>query len=386
MARSRSGPVLALLLIAALVLGLWILFASAPEEPAMDPPRAPGEDVIDAPDPELRRPSLPLGLEPEPILADVIALHPPRFDVVLPEADAAAEEAHSAVHVPAEPVDLILVVEKAMREVLAALCKRADECCPGQDLCDLEIMAKMPMDEVAEEMVKQGGEGARMDEGALDECLLALRDYPCEFDFDGMSRAACHDDDDGERVCDEIPGKASIPTACRKLVRGAGEVGDPCDEDQACGGDAVCVKVRVAEGKGTCRLLAPRAAGCTWSADCQGELLCVHGTCSPPRAAGQACEGAKPWCTMGKCRVGTCKFGLSCRDGLCVAQGTEGVGCRMEEDCVRGMVCDSGACRWAEDGEWLSEPARAPDAELPICRNFRRMTQQHRDQQQQPTP
>ncbi len=27
--------------------------------------------------------------------------------------------------------------------------------------------------------------------------------FPCESDFDGMSRAVCHDDEDGERVCDE---------------------------------------------------------------------------------------------------------------------------------------------------------------------------------------
>jgi hypothetical protein len=377
MARSRSGPVLVLVVLAALAAGIWLLFSRGPVETGA--PAAPGAagDVVDEVDPPQRRAPLALGLDPEPMLADVVSMPRPRPDIVLQEADGVQEEASGALLVPAEPVDLVLEVETAMREVLAALCKRADECCPSQGLCDLEIMAAAPMDEVAEEMVKQGGEGARMDEEALDECLVALRDYPCENDFDGMSRASCHETGDGERICEEIPAKASIPAACRKLVRGATAAGDPCGEDQACGGDAVCVKVRAAEEEGVCRVLAPRAAPCTWSADCQGELLCVHGTCSPPRAAGQACEGTKPWCTMGQCRVGTCKYGLSCKDGLCVSQGGEGGECRMEEDCVRGMVCEEGVCRWAEEGEWVSAPERAPDAELPICKNFRRMKEQH---------
>ncbi len=382
MARSRSGPILALAIIAALVAGLWLFFSRGPSETeaGSDPPVLEREDVIEESPRPSRAPTLALGLDPDPMIADVAGLSPPRIDLVIPELDVTPEEVVDPLIVPAEPRDLTLLVEKAMREVLAALCKRADECCPEAELCDLSIMAKMPMDEVAQEMVKQGGEGAGLDEQAVDECLLALRDFPCESDFDGMSRAVCSDGEDGERVCDEVPGKPSIPPACRRLVRGTTAVGEPCDEDQACGGAAVCVKVRVAEGQGACRVLADRGAPCSWSADCQGDLLCVRGTCSPPRGAGQVCEGAQPWCTMGRCRVGTCKYGLTCRDGLCQAQGREGGSCRMEEDCARGMVCDGpGTCRWAEPGEWHSEPVREADAELPICRNFRRMTQQHRE-------
>lgn len=378
MARSRSSPAIVLGILAALIVGLWCFLSSEPDEdPARsDPPVADDTDVMEEPEQRSPRKPLPLSLEPDPVIADVVLMPRPRLDVLLPEYDAALEETNEPLHVPAEPVDLTLLVEKAMRDVLAALCRRADECCPGEGLCDLKVMEMLPMDEVAEEMVRQSGEGARLDEQALDECLVALRDFPCEADFDGGSRAVCHDGDDGERICDEIPGKPLIPAACRRLVRGNAAVGEPCKEDPACGGDAVCVKVRVAEEQGTCRTLATRGDPCSWNADCRGEMLCVRGTCSPPRGAGQVCEGAQPWCTMGRCRVGTCAYGLTCRDGLCKSQGRDSVDCRMEEDCARGMICDSQeGCRWPGEGEWVAHPEPAPDAELPICKSFRKMNE-----------
>ncbi|MFH1532385.1 MAG: Dickkopf N-terminal cysteine-rich domain-containing protein [Pseudomonadota bacterium] len=386
MAGSRSGPVIVLCLLVALLVGLWCLLSPDPDDgPGRTaPPVAWDMDVVEEPGQRAGRVIPSLGLAPDPMVADVTWLPSPQADILLPESDTVVEETGGALQIPAEPADLTLLVEKAMRDVLGALCRRADECCPGEGLCDLEAMEQMPMDEVAEEMVRQGGEDPHLDEQALDECLVALRTFPCAADFDGTARAVCHEGDGGERACDEVPGKPTVPTACRRLVRGDAGPGEPCEEDQACDGDAVCVKVRGAEGQGTCRALAARGDPCTWSAGCQGDMLCVRGTCSPPRGAGQVCDGAQPWCSQGRCRVGTCAFGLTCRDGLCAPQGREGTGCRLEEDCARGMVCDSEAgCRWPGEGEeeWVGHPRPDPDAESPICKIFRGINERRRSEE-----
>jgi len=382
MVRPRSGPVLAVAVLLVVVASVWFLapWGSEKEEDRTVRIASDDADVEEEPDRPMGRPIPPLGFEPDPVTADVRGISRLVIDVVLPEPDVVPDDTLPSLHVAAEPVSpTILLVEKAMRDVLAALCRRAEECCPDPGICDLLVMEKMPMDEVAEEMVKQGGEGARLDDQALDDCLVALRNYPCDADFDGAARARCREGDDGAVTCDEIPGKPSIPLPCRRLVRGRAADGEACDEDPVCGGDAVCVKIRGAEDRGACRIPADRGEPCSWSADCRGDMLCVHGVCGPPRSAGQACEGEQPWCSRGRCRVGTCALGLICRDGLCAPQGRDGGDCRMEEDCVRGMVCDlRTGCRRPEEEEEVSHPGPDPDADLPICETFRRMNEQRR--------
>ena len=304
----------------------------------------------------------------------------PGFDEVLVEPDVAPGEIGAPLLiVPAEPVDLSVQVEQAMRDVLAALCRRADECCPGAEICDLRVLEAAPMDEVGEDMVKKAGEGATMDEQALDDCLVALRDFSCDADFTEHSRARCRTED-GTRICDEIPNKPILPASCRRLVRGRAEAGAVCDSDHVCGGEAVCVRVNNSGEAGRCSVLAGHGEPCSWNAGCRGGMFCVRGTCSPPPGAGQVCDGEQPWCERGKCRVGTCAFGLVCRDGLCAPQGRAETPCRMDEDCAPGLVCDpEGGCQLTPDEEGVEGPRPEADYEPPLCGLFRGLNKQYGD-------
>ena len=51
----------------------------------------------------------------------------------------------------------------------------------------------------------------------------------------------------------------------------------------------------------------------------------------------------------------------------------------MEEDCVRGMICDpEEGCRWPGEEERANYPGVDPDEELPLCTMFRRMNEERR--------
>jgi hypothetical protein len=120
---------------------------------------------------------------------------------------------------------------------------------------------------------------------------------------------------------------------CTPLARGTGGV---CAGQQLCDGAGACFTAQCsgagAQGCGDCRTCQDfQCRAVANNTGCQGNGLCVGGTCQP--GAGSACQqGGTP-----------CANNLPCTNGRCQESGGNGEACRTGGECQSG-VCNGGFC------------------------------------------
>jgi hypothetical protein len=192
--------------------------------------------------------------------------------------------------------------------------------------------------------------------GAAPACPQGTDGCPCRADGNCDDGLACES------------GACATPTTCP-----AGTLGCPCSADGTCADGLTCTE-------GACATPKPCAAGsegCACGADdacgvtSLGEVLeCQAGTCvaaSCPAGQGgcacrngATCDDAGDACVDGFCQAadcvagsegcacagGSCKPGLTCRDGaVCVdATGLMGGPCYDDGTCSQGFRCQGGSC------------------------------------------
>ena len=114
-------------------------------------------------------------------------------------------------------------------------------------------------------------------------------------------------------TCLSIPQGGAIGQACPLGL---------CDEGSYCHWDTE-----------TCQALKAASAPCDYSEECANELLCLGGTCEPPRQEGEPCLD-------GQCG----RMGVTCdpTSAICVSVQTAGEICNPNVDlCATGLVCNS---------------------------------------------
>jgi hypothetical protein len=114
-------------------------------------------------------------------------------------------------------------------------------------------------------------------------------------------------------------------------------------EGEPCAGDECALPFLCSEGM--C-VLPPECGTAAAGDDCFGDEGCVRGlicdeqkhACTKPvvRKRGQACGGPTQ----------RCEPGTSCGFSVCETMRGVGAKCDQDEDCLTGMVCDEGRCRW----------------------------------------
>jgi hypothetical protein len=103
-----------------------------------------------------------------------------------------------------------------------------------------------------------------------------------------------------------------------------------------------------------CEAFEGANASCQSSSDCQSQLACIGGMCTPPPGMGQPC-------TFLSDRVPYCAAGLACdvapfvnASGTCVVPGAEGAPCHYHWSCAQPLVC--------RGMNWSGFPVSAPTA------------------------
>ncbi len=119
------------------------------------------------------------------------------------------------------------------------------------------------------------------------------------------------------------------PTACMATFTGSLPDGKECDSALYCTSRR-CAKPGT--GCGKCAPLGKEGSACTYSSDCDDQLLCMEGEC------GQVLSGVADDACLGDEQCGP---GLFCRPDLkvCATGGDSGSDCMTPKWCAAGLVC-----------------------------------------------
>lgn len=140
---------------------------------------------------------------------------------------------------------------------------------------------------------------------------------------------------------------------CRQAVTGLSAPGATCEADLECA-TGVC-DVSAGQCPGVCATQVGEGGRCQADAMCSDGLVCVVGTCSVPRAEGEACD------SFGFPARAQCATGLTCMD----VSSTEGSTCaRVAATAAQGDVClsngllcrDNLSCVLGSNGQSTCQP------------------------------
>ncbi len=192
---------------------------------------------------------------------------------------------------------------------------------------------------------------------------------PCETDSDCASLSCANPGDGRTRclpVCRSGQGTCPVGEVCAAgadqcavcvdaaEVHGPRQIGEPCESDAQCAGDASC---ETAPGGAYCTRTCSTAEDCPAGFHC-GTMMCERGALaatgdpcaeSSDCAAGDFCagQGDNHWCSH-VCAGMDCPDGLACVPAagtqICAPSGSLlGQACEADADCAGG-VCDQGVC------------------------------------------
>jgi hypothetical protein len=186
---------------------------------------------------------------------------------------------------------------------------------------------------------------------AADECLAALAAQSCDTSSrDARTQpAACAEMFRGSvktgDACalDEecASGVCALPTCNQACCTGtcharrASAIGDACELDVDCTGDAFCGGDKLCHALGAVGIDCERDNECDYGLACIGPSQLMPGNCRAQPRIGEPCLYL---------RCG--ELGATCTAGTCVALGLPGAPCTSAKDCSPFAVCDTstGAC------------------------------------------
>lgn len=250
------------------------------------------------------------------------------------------------------PMDQPIPIDEICAEIAAADCARLVECGALPPPLD-QTACRLRQEHVVCGPVV-GAFQASVDEGALTYFELAARD--CR---DAVAAQPCTVGVDYDLL--EIE-------ACRGMVAGAAEEGDPCHVALACPDGLFCDAG--GECPGTCRTYAGNNEPCGLGmAPCAPDLFCsvtgmrcraridLAGACelsldNNPCRDGGFCDRAQPGaerCVPVRGRKQGCNSSFECIEGArCIrnacSAGLDGDACEVEADCAPGFSCFGGKC------------------------------------------
>jgi hypothetical protein len=220
-------------------------------------------------------------------------------------------------------------LEELSPEITEAVCGEF-EACVGSKLvdvalggfeCDENLLAQLQDDGFAQLEAAVEAKRVKYNAGKVGECIEGIGKLGC-----GVTT---------QRLVD-IAG-------CDQVFVGTVDVGDDCDVDEACTGDAYCK--REDSCPGTCTERGGKDDECTEDDACKSGLTCGADKCVAPGDEGDAC---------GTASSGACDFGLLCsgadqatsKPGTCkkladVFAGAAGEACSLEKTdfCDPGLSC-----------------------------------------------
>ncbi|GEM_PF-2615689 len=174
--------------------------------------------------------------------------------------------------------------------------------------------------------------------GLLGACRRQGITYDCDHVFEGRvpESGACL-----------VPADCADPMQscggpdCAKTCRHAGDLGEPCLQDERCSQPFVCDRKTV-----TCTRRDPPgevggSCGNFYPKQCEPNATCDYQTsrCVALPVAGQQCSFTQERCAAS----------ASCKGNACQARLDADAACSSTEDCVTGLFCD-GTCKWRAPG------------------------------------
>lgn len=149
--------------------------------------------------------------------------------------------------------------------------------------------------------------------------------------------------------------------ACEGVCAPLSVKDEPCEGTAQCEGNLRCVE-------GTCALPVAEGGACTWQEACSEGLVCTAaGTCEAKLTEGSACDDDSGvnqcrdglFCVEGRCRdlpaagelcwprragPERCQEGLRCVADVCRAPSADGARCEVTMECAAGSRCHEGTC------------------------------------------
>jgi len=234
------------------------------------------------------------------------------MDAMLPEMDASAPDSG--------PIELTPVTQA---EASAAL---ADAVCAFSDRCQLLELLELVVNESCGDFVQNQFEDGTL--AALETELAAGQVL-----YDGLKMAACIADL-SDTQCDVDLDQ--LFSTCDSAFVGQVPQGEPCEYNQVCQDEQVCVFSDACPGQ--CAPAPAAGEACTQSTGCSDDLICHDQICKAPLNQGSTCDDDGVPCAAGL----FCKANLLTGTSSCDTLNTNPVSRGQTCDLNGGPFCTSG--------------------------------------------